>query len=478
MVGLVNRIKDTLFGYDATINSTKRKQRKVANGSEEAILTKTDRKKLVSNARDLTRNFSLAAWLIRKHLDYVASFSLQARTPDRALNDAIEKYIRTQAKPGNFDVTGRHSLNSYLRTMEARAVCDGDCGTLRLASGLVQGIEGDRIHNPDDVRELENNWTHGIRTDRYGRARAYCVWDRDPTGVRYDGFRIFGATNFALHGYFDRFDQVRGVSPLAPGINNLLDVYEGIGYSLAKLKVEQLFALAFYRNATESAGDVMPENTGTNPTEDEDPEDDTTGYQVDFGKGPVVLDLEEGDRAEFLKSDSPGANSREFLFAVLMLAIKSLDIPMSFFDESHTNFFGSRAAWLHYNTSCKNKRQRLQEWLEWWTLWKLQLAVISGDLVLPAGMTLDADLFEWIPIGMPWWDPVKEVNGEVLAIAAGLTTPQAVCKSRGTNYEDNIRAIADATRIAAENGVAVSFTPQLPQPTEQPQPENDDNADA
>ena len=145
------------------------------------------------------------------------------------------------------------------------------------------------------------------------------------------------------HGYYDRFDQVRGISPLAAAINSFRDVYEGIDYALAKMKVEQLFALVFTRDGDAAPARIM------------DGSDDENGYKVDFGKGPVQLDLSAGDNAQFLKTDNPGSNTQQFIEAVLGIALHSLDLPMNFHDPSRTNFFGSRAAWLLYDRSCINK---------------------------------------------------------------------------------------------------------------------------
>jgi len=102
-------------------------------------------------------------------------------------------------------------------------------------------------------------------------------------------------------GYFDRFDQVRGVSPMAAGVNTLRDTYEGFDYALAKMKVSQLFGLAFFREKSDPVDQPSPSD------------DDGAGYEVDFGRGPVLLDLDPGDRAEFLESKSPATEFQQFL---------------------------------------------------------------------------------------------------------------------------------------------------------------------
>ncbi len=39
-----------------------------------------------------------------------------------------------------------------------------------------------------------------------------------------------------------------------------------------------------------------------------------------------------------------------------MIAFKALDIPYTFFDESHTNFSGLRGSWLQYERAAIDKR--------------------------------------------------------------------------------------------------------------------------
>ena len=62
--------------------------------SEDAELLPNDRRKLLSASRDLHRNFSFAAWMIRRHLDYVSSFSFQCRSGNPALDGQVERLMR------------------------------------------------------------------------------------------------------------------------------------------------------------------------------------------------------------------------------------------------------------------------------------------------------------------------------------------------------------------------------------------------
>jgi capsid protein len=267
--------------------------------------------------------------MVRKHLDYVSQFEFHARTDDDTFNTELETFIDWWSQRENFDAAGRHRRSRFMRLLEARRVLDGDILPVKIHTGHVQAIEGDRVRNRTGLTTepgtAGRDWVHGIECDSAGKAIRYAVHRR----TRLGGFefeRYVPAEHAYLHGYFDRFDQVRGISPILAGVNSLRDVYENFDYALAKAKVEQLFALAFYRNAEESLGQVEAEPTDDSETSDEETTDKPR-YNVSFGRGPVMLDLEPGDRAEFLESKHPSSQFREFTLAVLAVAIKSLDLP-------------------------------------------------------------------------------------------------------------------------------------------------------
>jgi capsid protein len=447
--GLESSVK---FGYDATEARGKRKTAPQYTTSEDQILDSSKRKKLTSNARDLARNFSIASWMIRRHLDYTTSFDFHCRTTDKAFNTQVELFVEKWSKRWNFDRAARHSRARFIRMAEIRRVIDGDIGFHKLTSGHLQGIESDRIANPAGQMASEE-WIHGVRLDDGGRARAYAIWKRTKHGLKFES--TIPSSRMELLGYFDRFDQVRGISPIAAALNPLRDVYENFDLALLKAKVSQYLAMIFYTDSTDGIG----EHTYTGDESDDPPA--RNKYEVDFGKGPVKLELDPGDRAEFLDVNHPSSEFQQFTELVIQVALKALDIPFSFYNESFTNFFGSRAAWLHYQRSCKSKTADIEELLDELTYWRLTLAILDGELTLPRGMTLGDLWWEWVPTGMPWWDPAKEINGDLLAIGAGLDNPQRITKERGRgDWYDNVDRISEAIAYAQEKGVPLSFLPQ------------------
>jgi lambda family phage portal protein len=436
-------------GYDAVAAKNRRQAPTGILKSEDGENNPTERRKLLSAGRDINRNFALAAWMIRRHLDYVSTFNFQAKTGDPSLDDQLERLVRWWSNPYNCDVTGRFSLQKMIRMAEMRRVIDGDVFLLKLRDGTLQAIEGDRVRTPDGGLPDNLNksqLTHGVRTAEDGTPEAYCICrrsrtsDAGNTGSAFEFERLVAARNIYHFAYYDRFDQVRGISPLAPAFNTLRDVYEGFDYALAKLKVSQLFGLVFYREKDDAVGEVATS-------------DDGTGYEVDFGKGPALLDLEPGDKAEFLESKTPSAEFQSFTQSMISVALKALDIPYSFYAENFTNYSGARQALLQYELSAKIKRHDLIQMLDHLTNWRINLWIQDG--VLPdAGYRWD-----WVPQGISWIDPLKEVNANIAAIQAGLTTRTRVLRQQGEDFYDTADEMADEVAYLVQKKLPVQLPP-------------------
>jgi capsid protein len=450
------QISASAGAYDAIDSKNKRKSPAVKNGAEDLLLNSSQRSKLTANARDIARNYAVAAWMIRKHLDYVSTFSFQMRSADDGLNQAIEDLWDDWSRPTACDVASRHTLDGLLRLGEARRTVDGDMGFLKLASGELQAIEGDRVRDPSGQGpylpgepKSGKKWIHGVLCDETGRALAYAVHKR--TGVNsYEFERSITASRMAWFGYYERFDQVRGISPITTALNPLRDTYEALDYAIVKAKISQLFGIKFTRAATEAGGEL---SGGV----DSDGNEDKSSYSVDFGRSGFALDMDPGDNAEFMESSTPSTQFQEFVKTSINIALKALDIPYSFWDESYTNFFGSRAAWLHYRTSCKSKWRDAIELRRKIALWRLSLWIVDGTIPIKKSQTIRDLAFEFIPAGFPWWDPSKEINGAVQEIKAGFNTPQQICRERGTDYYDNLRQIRKAMDAAEEEKVPIEW---------------------
>jgi lambda family phage portal protein len=436
---------DILAGaYDAVASSTRRRDIPINLRSEERVLRQVDRDKLISANRTLRRNASIVAWAIRKHLDYVSTFTFQCRTDNPEVNGNVESLISDYSRPENCDVTGRFTLAGLTRMAEAMAITDGDCLWMKLSDGRVQLIEGDRVRTPNALGDyvgqiVPENFYQGVERTDAGRPTRYAICDRAPYSNLFTLRTVLPAKYVLHYGYFDRYDQTRGISPLASAVNTFCDIYEASEYALAKMKLTQLFALKLKRAADVSA------------------DGDTNPYKFDFGKGPQVLDLDPGDDAGFLESETPSVEFQQFMSTGIAIGLKSLDIPYSFFDESHTNYSGARQALLQYEQSAEQKRRNLRQLLNNLTTWRLGLYVADGELVLPAGMTVDDLKWEWVGAGLPWIDPQKEATADAMLINSGLKSRTEITKERGRDWKEVADELAAEQQYLAEKNVAVTM---------------------
>lgn len=434
------------YGYDAIAPSNKRERIQVHNGTEDEILRQQDRASLISVSRTLHRNSSLVQWMIERHLDFVSSFSFQCMHPDKGFKRAVEELIIERSKRQNADVTGRFRLDKLIRLSECSRTTDGDLLHVHLANDRIQTISGDRIRNQEGADQ--EGWINGVRLRKDGSVRSYGIYRRKYGGYEWE--RELSSSNAFLHGYFKKGSQYRGISPLASACNGLRDIYTTMELARAKMKVGQIFALALKSNPNPIPG--VPDIAGHATTVQKSGGDGSTvrTTKVDFGAGPQVLNLKGDEEAKFLESNAPGGGFLDLHEAEVAVALKCLDLPYSFFDESHTNFVGQLAALQLYKVACRTKCDDNVELLDWHTDHWLVNAILDRELTLPRGMTVDQVPYAWIARGIPWWDKAKQIRGELAAISGGLGNPQDTCREMGVEFEHNIDMTAAALQYAQE----------------------------
>lgn len=437
MPGLLSRIASRFkFGYDATLAKGKRRPPTSIVRDEDSEASPTDRGKLVASARDQQRNFSIARWMVQRHLDYVSDHTFQSRSGDKEVDRIHESLMAGWGGRRTCEVTGRHRLSKLLRLAEARRTLDGDVFIMRLADGRLQAIEGDRIKTPSGGLPANINakdLVHGVKLDAYGAPEAYAVCRREQASLKFE--RMVSAENTFHHFYIDRFDQCRGISPMTSAINGLQDCYEALDHAVNKVKVEQYFALLLLSDSAQSIGTTSSDEDGQT--------------RVNIGKNPSILTLNRGDDAKFLQSNSPSTATQAFFQVLIQVALKALDIPYSFYSEDFTNYSGARQALMQYETSVKSKRQDNIELLDWITTWKTNEWIEAG--LLPAD--LPPHSWTWIPGAIGWIDPVKEILAKKEAIALRTTSRTRTCREEGVDFLDLLDEIAAEEQAMRDRGI-------------------------
>jgi len=424
--------------------------------SEDIVLRPPKRKKLVATARDHYRNYALMAWAIRRHLDYVSKFSPLVRTGNDELDNYLESRLKQHGKKRNFDVAKRHSRDSMMRLFEMLKVTDGDCGLHKVEGGYLQGIEGDRI------REAEGTNEHGLTVDNFGATTGYAVWNRDTGGG--GGFEFAGmipADQMCFDGFYSRFDQTRGISPLASALNMCTDAHEAFEWTQLKIKFHAILGLQINRATTSEATDGFP------TTESLDYDTDANGVQTAENRyefdpsGLTMFDMDPGESVQPIESNTPAQEFTDYSMLMIRLILLALDIPYTAFDSMSASFSARIADREEYEKSAQHKRKKnceileeVYEWIlgDWW----MEDATLR-NLATGAGIaSADAlnDRIEWTGQSTPWLDKLKEVNGDAVAIANGLDSRSRIVKRRhGVSFEDIARELAAEENLADELGL-------------------------
>ncbi len=452
------------FGYDGASSSSKnRKPKKMKLMAEDKQLRATDRKVLQSTTRDLRRNEVAARWILSKHIDFVVRHNFQPNTGDEATDNLLREFYNYCSKKEQFDISGRYDLNTFMRMLESSAVIDGDVYCVRQRGGYLQAIESDRIRQPTFLREMDGvtpsngeyesplkDWVQGVKIDVTGRHKSYAVWKRAENNYEFE--RNISAKKVIGMGFWDRFDQTRGISPLAAVVDTIMDLNESYDYALAKAKVAQLFALSITRDAQWGLGD-----------DDQDGDSDPT-RSVSFDKGPQILDLDPGEEANFLSTTTPETATQDFWKDMISLTLKSLNIPYSFWDESYTNFNGSRTALILYLRSCEKDRERQVAFRNDWFQWRLKVGILKGEIQLPATFEIDPKNWLWVPDGLQYWDTMKEASADEKLVNMGLRSRTEIRRERyGDEWTDVVAKLAEEKEMMKSLDLLEEPEPQLPQ---------------
>lgn len=442
--------------YDAVKFDRLRKPAYYSTKSEDHELTARERQLLISQARDALRNFTIAGFALRKHLQSMAFYRFTAGTPNDSFNRLLESTVRQWKKRQNCDASGRHNFDTLIGLIESHRAVDGDVGILRLSNGRIQIIEGDRIRNSSG-NELTPEWVHGVKINSYGRALLYDVNRRMPYGG-YEHERFVPAKNMDLVGYYTREDQIRGESLMAPAVRFFSQLYDSIDLALAKQRLEQAMSIAatFEDSTGFAPASLSPAEEAARVRED-----DFTRRAVDvFGPGIMTFTLRPGEDIKFLESNNPSQNFQSFVETVIRLVFAAFDIPYSFYDGSKTNFYGSEGEFEQYIDSVEKKQQPTIEMLnEWITDWLLPNWLLDGLIELPAGWTIEdvSRDIGWMGAGLPSWRMLRHVKELLLALQTGLLPPTEIIGDYGYDIRRNLQDISKLREAATELNIAVPF---------------------
>lgn len=461
------------------------------------------RDRMVARSRDLVRNDGWAAGGITRILDNTVGaamrlsarpdyIALAAQTGNKSFDAVWAEEFRRTAEAlwrsysedlGRYnDVSRQLTVSQQLRLALRHKLVDGDSlvvsywmpdrigrGRARYATSFLV-VDPDRLSNPFqmmDTKYLRN----GVEIDDYGVPVAFHIrraeqndwynaiesmhWERiereDPDGW----LRV-------IHDFErDRAGQNRGVGVFTPVIQRFKMLARYYGIELQAAAVGAMFGT--YVTSPYDPALVQDALDG---------DSELSNYQqlrADWSKErPAMLDgvrvptLAPGEQINSVGAEHPHSGFADFAREMLRTFAAAVGVSAEQIsqDWSKTNYSSARAALLE---SWKTLVRRNTEFKvgtanPMFATW-LHEAMENGDLPLPNGAPDFVEArsayarCDWLGVARGWVDPVKEKQGAILGMDAGLSTLQRECAEQGLDYEEIIDQRAREVAMFKEKGL-------------------------
>jgi len=278
-----------------------------------------------------------------------------------------------------------------------------------------------------------------------GRVTGY--WFQDP---HYGGKDVYVPANLVGHGFDTlRPQQLRGVSPFAPGIVVARDLADYMDAEIDAAKMAAKY-LAFVETADPAGRQAWLATDGTSAAGAE--------QKIEEMENAIIEYLRTGEKVTIAQNNRPGATFSPFVRLVLTMLSITTGAPYELIsgDYQGLNFSTARIVRNDFSQqlrpiSVRHIRQYCMPAFRSF----MDVAVMSGKLTLP-GYWQDPRRYqecEWQPPGMDAVDPLREAKSQIEAISYGLKSPQEVARERGKDLEEIYEEIQAAQALAKEMGL-------------------------
>ena len=427
----------------------------------ERDMSRFDREKAMTMARQMVDENPLAAGIVLNATDQVVStgFNLRMCVPkNKAWNEEVEG--RYNAQKDSFDIRGMRSKGEFDRCKYARRYIDGDIIVKRETIVKAPTQNGRKVKidpatdwqfrlnliEAEQLRKYKFDWLdQGIVWSDDGCKRPIGFWTSRVPENQIDYKTIFEegqairAEDACLYAHLqgERVNQMRGVSVFIQSFNLMQDVFEIVKAVVQKSKNEAFIALAFMMEPGVDGklfGGLEEVKPGA---------DGKKRKSVPLTPG-LNLNLKPGEKVDMLGMKTPNSEFIPFIRFLLRILGMPFGLPLELMlmDVSETNFSGGRML-----VELARQRHRVEQQglcrvndreLRWWFENELQ----HHGLKLPKGITtIDAAIaHQWDCPRLPYYDPKKELDVKIEAMAHHIESPQDVIREMTGKDPDEVLA--------------------------------------
>jgi lambda family phage portal protein len=278
-----------------------------------------------------------------------------------------------------------------------------------------------------------------------GRVTGY--WFMDPY---YGGKEVYVPADQVIHGFDTlRPQQLRGVSPFAPGVLVARDLSDYMDAEIDTAKMAAKY-LAFVKTPNPEFRQGALATDGTSAS--------GAAQKIEEMENAIIEYLRDGEEVEIAQHNRPGATFAPFVRLVLTMLSITTGAPYELISGDYQGLSFSTARIVRNDFSQQLRPISIRHIRQYGMPTikpMLDMAVMSGKLTLP-GYWQDPRRYletEWQPPGMDAVDPLREAKSQIEAISYGLKSPQEVARQRGKDLEEVYEEIKAAQEMAKEMGL-------------------------
>ncbi|MEO0797174.1 MAG: phage portal protein [Verrucomicrobiota bacterium] len=408
---------------------------------EDLAFTGAARSITISRLRREIRNNPYLAGLVSKFPEAVGLSNMRSRTTDNAFNDIKERLWRRWSK--SVTISG-DSLRSLERIIWAEMLLAGELFIVLLKNGKVQVVPSEFCGSP--IKEGLEREGNGILYSANGRPRAYRFGSLNAQGTIdfSDGKSTIINARDVIHIYDkDRVLMGRGLPWLLPSLQTARDLYEITRAKTKQIKdVNSIFGW-IQRTAETSGLSGLSEDLdddGKPEVEDGDSPADklnTKKRRIEISPG-TILELEDGEKLEFLKGEYNASDYKELIMLMLHAISSPVGLPVELWfsglgDVNYSGFKGLGVQW-------DSRRQYLIQFIEDKFLnrlqfWRMSKASNEGDL--PEHPEGQAELVDWAFRSTAVLDEEKVTNANLKRLKSGEECHADIWERKGF-YPDEV----------------------------------------
>ena len=423
-----------------------------------------------SRVRQLIRDFPYLARAVNIMVDYSIGpgimFQSKAKTstgkPDKRRIQQIEDAYKWWMDEA--DVAGKLHFHEIMRLEKRQDLESGEFLLVKtypktpnkFLPFALQVYEADWLTGARDsygsggigmaAKPGDRETRQGIEYDKQtGRVTGY--WFMDPY---YGGKETYVPADQVIHGFDTlRPQQLRGVSPFAPGVLIARDLSDYMDAEIDTAKMAAKY-LAFIKSPDPALRQGI---LGTDATSASG-----AAQKIEEMENAIIEYLRPGEEVEIAKHDRPGATFSPFVRLMLTMLSVTTGAPYELIsgDYQGLNFSTARIVRNDFSQQLRPIAARhIRQFAMPAFRTFMDTAVLTGKLTLP-GYWQDPRRYlecEWTPPGMEAVDPLREAKSQIEAISYGLKSPQEVARERGRDLEDIYNEIKAAKEMANEMGL-------------------------